>query len=88
MATPRRSGLQLLLRQGYVSSGFCTVQDEATGLVVQMVDPRPGERILDACSAPGGKALFMASRMEGKVRQLGPRLHECLFKSLVLDLLG
>ena len=32
------------------------------------LEPQPGERILDACAAPGGKATFIAQRMRGKVR--------------------
>lgn len=43
------------------------VQDEAAGLVVALLDPQPGETILDACAAPGGKALYAASRMQGQV---------------------
>lgn len=43
------------------------VQDEAAGLVVALLDPRPGEAILDACAAPGGKALYAAARMQGQV---------------------
>jgi 16S rRNA methyltransferase RsmB/F len=39
------------------------VQDEAAGLVVALLDPQPGEAILDACAAPGGKTLFAAARM-------------------------
>lgn len=45
------------------------VQDEAAGLVVALLDPQPGETILDACAAPGGKTLFAATRM-GHVRVL------------------
>lgn len=33
----------------------------SAGLVVSVVKPQPGDRILDACAAPGGKTLFMAS---------------------------
>ena len=39
------------------------MQDEAAGLVVALLDPQPGEAILDACAAPGGKTLFAAARM-------------------------
>ena len=42
------------------------VQDEASAAVVALADPRPGERVLDLCSAPGGKALFAAARMGGQ----------------------
>lgn len=42
------------------------VQDEASGAVVALADPRPGMRVLDVCAAPGGKALFAAARMRGQ----------------------
>ncbi len=47
------------------------MQDQAAGLVVALLDPQPGECVLDACAAPGGKALFAASRMCGQVRKRG-----------------
>lgn len=43
------------------------VQDESAGMVVALLDPQAGERVLDACAAPGGKALFAAARMQGRV---------------------
>ncbi len=61
------AGLQAVLRAGLVASGALTVKDEATGLVVALLDPQPGDCILDACAAPGGKALFMAARLQGRV---------------------
>lgn len=44
-------------------AGRFTVQDEASQLVVALLDPQPGERILDACAAPGGKATAIAERI-------------------------
>jgi len=44
-------------------AGFFTVQDEASQLVVALLDPQPGERILDTCAAPGGKATAIAERI-------------------------
>jgi 16S rRNA (cytosine967-C5)-methyltransferase len=44
-------------------AGRYTVQDEAAQLVVGLLDPLPGERILDACAAPGGKATAIAERV-------------------------
>ena len=35
----------------------------STLLAVRMLDPQPGERILDACAAPGGKATFIAQKI-------------------------
>ena len=44
-------------------AGRFTVQDEASQLVVALLDPRPGERVLDTCAAPGGKATAIAERV-------------------------
>jgi len=38
--------------------------------VVALLDPQPGEDVLDACAAPGGKTLFAAARMQGQVGHL------------------
>ena len=43
--------------------GRFTVQDEASQLVVELLDPQPGEWILDACSAPGTKTTGIAERI-------------------------
>jgi 16S rRNA (cytosine967-C5)-methyltransferase len=45
------------------------VQDEAAQLSCLKLDPKPGERVLDACSAPGGKTTYLAELMnnQGKV---------------------
>ena len=37
------------------SEGLVSVQDEAAQLSALLLDPQAGERILDACAAPGGK---------------------------------
>jgi 16S rRNA (cytosine967-C5)-methyltransferase len=45
------------------ADGRWTVQDQASAFVVAALDPRPGDRVYDACAAPGGKALFAAERV-------------------------
>jgi 16S rRNA (cytosine967-C5)-methyltransferase len=42
------------------ADGRFAVQDQASAFVVRVLDPQPGERVLDACAAPGGKAVFAA----------------------------
>ena len=44
-------------------AGRFSVQDEASQLVVALLDPKPGERVLDACAAPGGKSTAIAERV-------------------------
>jgi 16S rRNA (cytosine967-C5)-methyltransferase len=49
--------------------GWVAVQDEASALVTSALEVRAGERILDACAGPGGKAADLACRVgkEGTV---------------------
>ncbi len=47
-------------------SGLFAVQDEASQLIAYLLDPKPGERILDACAAPGGKTTHIAQLMGDK----------------------
>ena len=43
--------------------GWCVQQDGASQLIVEILDPRPGERVLDLCAAPGIKTTHMAEKM-------------------------
>lgn len=45
------------------AGGLFSVQNEASQLVTYLLDPRPGERVLDACAAPGGKTTHIAQLM-------------------------
>ena len=50
------------------NEGALYVQDPSTRLCIELLAPQPGEIILDACAAPGGKSLFIADTMKtGKV---------------------
>jgi 16S rRNA (cytosine967-C5)-methyltransferase len=51
------------------SSGKIYLQDEASQLVAELVDPQPGELILDACAAPGSKGTLMA-RLAGDAARI------------------
>jgi|WetSurMetagenome_2_1015567.scaffolds.fasta_scaffold00020_17 16S rRNA (cytosine967-C5)-methyltransferase len=42
------------------------IQDEAAQLVSWLLDPQPGEKVLDACAAPGGKATHIARLMKDR----------------------
>lgn len=49
--------------------GYFTIQDISAGQTARILNPQPGELVLDACSAPGGKTTYMAELMknEGKI---------------------
>lgn len=44
------------------AAGRLSVQDAAAQLAADLLDPRPGERVLDACAAPGGKTGHLLER--------------------------
>ncbi len=46
--------------------GLFMVQDQAAQLVSLMLSPKPGEAVLDACAAPGGKATHLAEIMQNR----------------------
>lgn len=47
-------------------TGRIHIQEEVSQLPVTLLDPQPGERLLDLCAAPGGKTLQAAVAMEGR----------------------
>src|SRR5436305_10050840 len=51
------------------ANGHVIHQSSASQLVGTLVDPRPGERVLDLCAAPGNKTTHLAALMgnEGEV---------------------
>jgi 16S rRNA (cytosine967-C5)-methyltransferase len=80
--------------------GLFTVQDESSQLAAMFLAPLPGEKVLDACAAPGGKATHLAQLMNNsgsitagdvlgrKLRLIGEtssRLGITIIKTIVLD---
>jgi 16S rRNA (cytosine967-C5)-methyltransferase len=65
-------GLRLPPAAGAIQSlpgfdqGWWMVQDGSAQLVAQLVDPQPGETIVDACAAPGGKTMHLAELMQDR----------------------
>lgn len=46
--------------------GAFYVEDEAAQLIPLLLDPQPGDIVLDACAAPGGKSTHVADLMQNK----------------------
>lgn len=59
-----------------LQNGLCQVQDISSMLVAHVLDPQPGERILDACGAPGGKTTHIAALMKNQGNILAVDLYE------------
>ena len=99
-------GLTLLERVGDpralpgYGEGLWCVQDRSAQAIAPLLDPRPGQRILDACAAPGGKSTHLAEligdrgevwaldRSEARLRRLdrnAERLGLTAIRSLAAD---
>ncbi len=52
-----------LFKSNAYRDGLFYVQDESSMLAVEIFDPKPGELIIDLCSAPGGKTTYAAQLM-------------------------
>ena len=50
--------------------------------VVALLAPKPGERVLDLCAAPGGKTTHIASRLEGRGLLVSNEIHPARAKIL------
>jgi len=68
-------GVPVFKVPGY-EEGWFTVQDPATSASVELLDPMPGERVLDACAAPGGKTAMMAGMMDGEGELVAMDMHD------------
>ena len=69
------------------ADGWFAVQDQASSFVVDVLDPQPGERILDACAGPGGKASDIACRA-GSVVAADHTEGRCRLVRQTIDRLG
>lgn len=57
-------------------NGYFTIQDEGAGLIPLVLNPKPNEMVLDACSSPGGKTTYMAELMKNKGKIVAWDIHE------------
>lgn len=65
-----------LQRLSAFKKGLFQVQDESSMLAGRILDPKPGDLVIDVCSAPGGKATHMAQLMGDKGLILARDIHE------------
>ncbi len=53
------------------AAGWYTIQDEASQLIAHLVDPKPGDVVIDAACGPGGKFSHLFELSDGKARMIG-----------------
>lgn len=73
-------------KHAYHTAGLYYLQDPSAMAVAELLDPQPGERILDLAAAPGGKTTHIAALMQGKgllaANDLNNRRAQVLAKNL------
>lgn len=66
-----------ILSSDLFAQGAITVQDESAMLAVDSMQVQPGDRVLDACAAPGGKTVQIAALLtDGRVDALDIHQHK------------
>lgn len=62
-------------RHPYYEAGVYYIQEPSAMAVGALADPKPGERVLDLCAAPGGKTTHLAGRMQGEGILIANEIH-------------
>ena len=57
-----------ILKSDLYANGLFSVQDEASQMVAEILEPRQGDTVVDVCAAPGGKSMAIAERMNNRGR--------------------
>lgn len=70
----------------YHTAGLYYLQEPSAMAVVDLLDPQPGEHILDLAAAPGGKATQIAARLQGQGLLVANDLHSQRAWDLVKNL--
>jgi 16S rRNA (cytosine967-C5)-methyltransferase len=70
-----RGGGNMAMTSWY-AEGLYSIQDESSMLVAEIVDPQPGDKVLDCCAAPGGKTTHMAEKTGDRGELWACDIHE------------
>ncbi len=67
-------------------AGAYYIQEPSAMVVTELLDPKPGEFVLDLCAAPGGKSTQIIGRMENKGLLVSNEIHPVRVKALSQNL--
>lgn len=70
----------------YHAAGLYYLQEPSAMAAAVLLDPQPGERVLDLCAAPGGKTTHLAQRMGDQGLLVANEIHPARVKALVVNL--
>ncbi|WP_284139904.1 16S rRNA (cytosine(967)-C(5))-methyltransferase RsmB [Virgibacillus sp. LDC-1] len=65
-----------IMKSALWKAGKVTIQDQSSMLVGEMMQAEPGMKVLDACSAPGGKVTHLAEKMQNSGEIHAHDLHQ------------
>ena len=65
-ARDREKGCVIIDNPNKINPNTMHIQDKASQLCCEALDPQPGETVFDVCAAPGGKSFTMAELMQNK----------------------
>lgn len=69
-------------KHAWHEAGVYYIQEPSAMAVVELLDPKPGDLVLDLCAAPGGKTTHIASRMKGEGLLVSNEIHPARVKIL------
>ncbi len=79
-------GLTNITDWEYFTKGYFSVQDESTGIPCELLDVKPGMKVLDLCAAPGGKTGILADKMKNEGELVAVDKYESRLKILEKNL--
>lgn len=65
-----------VIKTSIIGLGNATIQDESSMLVSELLNVEPGMKVLDCCSAPGGKTTHIAELMNDQGEVIAHDLHQ------------
>jgi 16S rRNA (cytosine967-C5)-methyltransferase len=65
-----------VFEQKLFKDGLIEIQDEASQLVAELVEPAPGSLVIDACAGAGGKTLALGAIMKNRGRLIALDVNE------------